>query len=141
MTLALLAAVWHRHLMRHLYILALLASPVLAESPVTADEFETYVTGRTLTFSVNGQSYGIERYLPNRQVLWSFMDGQCSSGTWYPDQSNICFKYDFRDAPQCWEITKSGDVMQAIFVGEPVDINRYEIIEDGEPLICNNFGS
>jgi hypothetical protein len=58
---------------------ALLASalPVLAEGPVTADQFEAHVTGKTLTYARGGAIFGIEQYLPGRKVRWQFTADTC----------------------------------------------------------------
>jgi hypothetical protein len=80
--------------MRLLPLLMLFAAPVAAETPLTAEEFEAYVTGRTLTYSAGGIPFGIEEYRKGRRVLWSYLDGQCEEGKWYAAGEMICFVYD-----------------------------------------------
>ncbi|MEN8841918.1 MAG: hypothetical protein ABF254_04090, partial [Octadecabacter sp.] len=68
--------------MRALIFTLFLASPAWAETPIGGDEFEALVTGKTLTYSNAIGPYGIEYYAPNRQVIWSFIGGECDVGKW-----------------------------------------------------------
>ena len=126
--------------MTRLVALLLLATPALAETPMTADEFEAYATGRTLTFATESGPYGVERYLPERRVIWSFLDGQCEEGRWYQDGAAICFVYDFEPEPQCWELYREGDGLRAVFLSDPGMTVLYDVREDEEELICDDFG-
>ena len=91
--------------------LALLGSPATAqEERLSGDEFSALVTGRTLSFSQQGQPYGAEEYRRDRSVLWSFANGECQHGFWSegPDET-ICFVYEDRpDRPICWEFFRDG---------------------------------
>lgn len=120
--------------------LTLLATSAAAQEPMTAAEFEAYAKGRTLTFATQDGPYGVERYLPGRQVIWSFLDGQCQEGEWYEENGAICFLYDFDETPQCWEMYREGDRIRAVFMNEPGTTVLYEAIDDDEPLICDDFG-
>ncbi len=58
--------------MKQIYAIALTcltALPALAAEPMSATDFESYVTGKTLYFGLNGEAYGVEKYLPDRKVL------------------------------------------------------------------------
>ena len=58
--------------MRSLVICLILATPLQAQDAMTGPEFDAYVTGKTITFRTEANpSYGVERYLPNRRVMWS----------------------------------------------------------------------
>lgn len=72
-----------------------------AQTPMSAAAFEAYVTGRTLVYGTAQGPYGIEEYLPSRQVRWSFLDGDCADGHWYPQDGAICFVYEGRETPEC----------------------------------------
>jgi hypothetical protein len=120
---------------------AALAAPALADAPMTADQFESYVTGKTLTFGVSGEAaYGVEQYRANRQVTWSFLDGNCSDGRWYQVGENICFIYDFDPEPQCWQFFKEGGGLRAIFMNVPGTSVLYEAQDGQQPLVCNGLG-
>jgi hypothetical protein len=121
---------------RILALLVMLASPALAQTPMTAAEFEAYVSGRTLTFGIGGEPYGIEQYRSNRRVTWSFIGGECQEGLWYEDDSNICFVYDFSPNPQCWQFFAETDGLRAVFMNEPGTTVLYEAQDANEPLIC-----
>lgn len=104
---------------------------------LTPSEFEAYTTGKTLFFGRMGEAYGAERYLPNRRVIWSFLDGQCKEGAWYSEGNDICFVYeDAPDAAQCWRFQRGESGLVALFQdntpGEPL----YEAQDIGEEMVC-----
>ncbi len=74
----------------------------VAETVVTPDAFERMTEGRTLAFDRNGSHYGVERYLPGREVIWEYADKTCSFGHWFAAGTHICFVYDNAPTPQCW---------------------------------------
>lgn len=117
--------------------LALTCSTVSAlAAPMDGAEFEAYTTGKTLYFSEGGQAYGAERYLPNRKVEWSFLDGRCKSGAWYAEGRAICFVYEDRPDPQCWEFEQTGRGLKATFLGDGQTTELYEAQQSDEPMYC-----
>ncbi|SPJ24821.1 hypothetical protein [Palleronia abyssalis] len=118
----------------------LLPGLALAQSPMSASEFERETTGKTLTFSANGMPYGAEEYREDREVRWSFLDGECSTGTWYPQDGAICFVYEDEagneSAPQCWHFFREGGGLRAEFVSETPGTTLYETETSDEPLLC-----
>ncbi len=121
-------------------LLALCALPVLAEAPLTAEEFEAEVTGRTLTYATPEGPYGIERYLPGRRVTWGFLDGECFEGEWFPQGDAICFTYEGIDEVQCWQFRREGEGLRAEFLGDGGNW-LFEMTEDGLPLVCGGVGA
>lgn len=121
---------------RILVALALLAGPLQAETPMTAAEFEAYVTGQTLTYAENGVVYGIEEYLPDRRVRWAFSEDECKDGAWFEEDQAICFVYEDNPVPQCWTFYERAGGLAAKF--ENVDDGRelYEVARSPEPLFC-----
>ena len=128
--------------MRILFSLAfaMLAAPVFSDTPMSGEEFEAYMTGKTLTFSANGEPYGIEYYAPNRQVIWSFIGGECVTGEWYDEGESICFVYENDPEPKCWEVFEEGGSIRAVFMNRPGTTVLYEV-EEGEPLVCGGVGA
>ena len=114
----------------------LAALPALADTPMSPAEFETYTTGKTLTYASNGRAYGIEEYLENRRVRWSFLDGECQDGSWYPAGDMICFVYDGSGDPQCWTFFREGSGLRALFMNDPDETELYETRASDEPMIC-----
>jgi hypothetical protein len=122
-------------MMRVLIAAVLWAAPQLASAGMSAEDFEAYVTGQTLTFAEEGQVYGIEEYLPNRRVRWAFLDGECQEGVWYPEGDAICFVYEDRpNEPQCWVFREDGGRLGATFRGDGREL--YEAARTDEPLVC-----
>ena len=119
------------------FILLWLATPAIAQDAMTAAEFEAYTRGKTLTFGVQGDaSYGVEQYLENRRVIWSFLDGECSNGVWYESKGSICFRYDFDPDPKCWKFYDDPDGLRAVFTNRPDASVLYEAQDSQEPLVC-----
>ncbi len=126
--------------MKQIFAIALTcltALPALAAEPMSASDFESYVTGKTLYFGLNGDAYGVEEYLPDRQVRWSFLDGKCKDGFWYEDTGQICFVYEDDPAPQCWSFFKEGPGLRAVFENDPSSTVLYEANQDDEPMLCH----
>jgi len=127
-------------MMYRVLISLFLASPAIAQDAMSASEFEAYTTGKTLTFAVGEAPYGIERYLPGRRVVWSFLDGRCEDGVWYEvqydDAPAICFVYEFEPEPQCWRMFAEPGGLRAEFLNDPSESILYEVEESPEEMIC-----
>nr|WP_120502609.1 hypothetical protein [Roseovarius sp. EL26] len=119
-----------------LFCFLALSETAQAESFMTAQEFETYTEGKTFYYGSGGNAYGAEEYLKNRRVRWSFLDGECQEGTWYPDGDLICFLYDESPNPQCWSFVQSGNGMIAQFENDPASTTLYEVDQSADPLLC-----
>jgi hypothetical protein len=124
----------------------ILAAPLLAvclwpaaaaaQEPLDAARFEAYVTGKTLFYGQHGFAYGVEEYLPGRRVRWSFLDGACIEGEWYQQGRHICFAYETRDAPQCWEFYLDHRGLTARVSSDPEGEFLYEVEQSSEPMEC-----
>ena len=126
-------------LMKHMLALAITfasATVVLAETPMTDPEFDAYTQGKTLFFNSGGISYGVEEYLPNRRVRWSFLDGACKEGEWFQRDTQICFVYEDSTGPQCWTFFKGDAGLRARFEGQSINSDLYETRQSDEPMIC-----
>ncbi len=122
--------------------LFLLATPLAAQSPMSGEAFDKYATGRTLTFGLpDGTTFGVEQYLPDRRVIWSPLDGTCTDGIWYEDDTNICFLYENDPEPKCWEVFRTPKGIRAEFTNRPSTTVLFEAVEDPAPLICDDLFS
>ena len=133
--------------MRLIILAVLLATPALAEDPVTAAEFEALVEGRTLTYGAEGsEPYGVEHYHPGRRVTWAWIgDDQCQTGTWYDEGPKaapaICFVYDYDPEPKCWKFFREGENLRAVFLNDAGATVLYEIVDDPGSLVCGGVGA
>jgi hypothetical protein len=128
--------------MRNLLLLWALATPADAQDRMNADEFEAYVTGRTITFRTDtNPEFGVERYLPGRRVMWSTFDGICQYGVWFESKGDICFRYEGDPEHKCWAIFDEPDGMFGVFTTRPNTTVIYEIPDQDDPLICNDLSS
>ena len=118
-------------------IIAILATPSDAgDRAMSAAEFEAAVTGRTLSYALGGRAYGIEEYLRNRRVRWSFLAGACHEGSWFPDGENICFVYETLDSAQCWQFFDHAGDLSAVFQGDGTTTELFDAQDAGEKLEC-----
>ncbi len=123
--------------MRHLALaFCLLAVPAAAQTRMTADEFESYVTGKTLTYARDGLVWGTEQYLPDRKVVWAFTADECREGIWYEDQGAICFVYEDDGLPQCWDFFLQANGLSARFLSDPESLPLSEVEQTEGPMPC-----
>ncbi|MFC6688553.1 hypothetical protein [Jhaorihella thermophila] len=118
-------------------ILSLLTGgPLAAGEPLSANAFDAYTRGKTLYYAHQGETYGVERYLPGRKVIWSFLDGDCRQGRWYEEGGMICFVYEDRPDPQCWHFEQGPGGLIARFENDPEATTLYEARDLDEDMIC-----
>ncbi|WP_296423942.1 hypothetical protein [Yoonia sp.] len=128
--------------MRSLLVCLALATPATAQDIMSAAEFDAHVSGRTITFGTSqNPSYGIERYLPGRRVMWSAFDGTCKYGIWFESKGSICFRYDGDPEHKCWVMFNDPDGMRGVYMTRPNNTVIYEIPDREDPLICNDLSS
>jgi len=128
--------------MRSLVLWLLLASPTLAQEAMNAEEFDAYVTGRTITFrTATNPSYGVERYLPGRRAMWSAFDGICQFGVWFESKGDICFRYEGDPEHKCWTIYDEPDGLRGVFTTRPNSTVIFEVPDRDDPLICSDLSS
>lgn len=106
------------------------------ETLLTAEEFDAYATGKTLTYSVGGAVYGAEQYLPDHHVVWAFKDSDCADGIWYEQAGLICFVYANDGTPQCWNFYLGAAGLRAEFVGEGGVSDLSEVAQSQTALTC-----
>lgn len=116
--------------------IALPAGPLEALTPMTAEEFDAYSVGKTLTYAVDGMTYGAEQYLPNRRVVWAFTGAECRRGLWYEEAGQICFVYETDPEPQCWSFYATPDGLAAVYENDPGGSPLVEVGKSADPLIC-----
>ena len=107
----------------------MVVQPVMAETLISAREFETWSLGKTLDF-------GTEEFLPDRRVRWVGTDGQCLTGQWYSDYSLICFAYEGFSDQHCWTFWREGDSVTARSALDRPDIPPRQVTEARRPLSC-----
>ncbi|MBA3909413.1 MAG: hypothetical protein C0524_05880 [Rhodobacter sp.] len=116
--------------------LCLAASAAQAEAPLSAEAFDALTQGRTMTWAEFGQVYGVEQYLPDRRVRWTVLGGDCRTGHWYADGPAICFLYEDRLDPVCWEVTEGPSGLLARLTSNPKEVDPVVIEETTDRLAC-----
>ncbi|WP_108816150.1 hypothetical protein [Loktanella sp. Alg231-35] len=128
--------------MRNLLLALVVATPAAAQDQMNAEDFEAYVTDRTITFRTElSPEFGVERYLPGRRVMWSTFDGICQYGVWFESKGDICFRYEGDPEHKCWAIFDEPGGMRGVFTTRPNTTVIYEVPERDDPLICNDLSS
>jgi hypothetical protein len=115
---------------------ASLGAPALAQTPLTAEEFEAHVTGKTVTYRQQDFLFGIEEYLEGRKVRWSVAPGECQYGSWYPQDRHICFVYEYDPVPHCWTFWKEDGALVALSDTGVPGQELYEADRSDTPLDC-----
>jgi len=112
------------------------ALPALAEAPLNAAAFEAHVTGKTITYEQFGSVFGIEEYLPGRQVRWSVAENLCQYGIWYQKDDKICFVYEEDPTAHCWTFWLRGGALVALSEDDLPGAELYESARSADPLAC-----
>ena len=122
--------------MRPLLLALVLAAPALAETPLTPEGFEAHVTGHTLTYRQYGTVFGIEEYLPDRKVRWSTAPNECLYGSWYPQDDDICFVYEYDPTPACWTFWLKDGALVALSTNGLPGEELHEVDASTQGLPC-----
>lgn len=110
--------------------------PALAQTPLTADQFEAHVTGHTITYRQFSGIFGVEEYLAGRQVRWSVAENLCQYGSWYPEGEAICFVYEHDPTPHCWTFWLEAGSLRALSVNDLPGAELSEVDRTTTPLSC-----
>lgn len=121
--------------------LAIATPAAWADTPLTGAEFQAFTEGKTFSYDVNGMIYGMEEYLPDRRVIWSYIEGQepveCELGRWFEADHQICFVYGNETAtPHCWEFYKDGPRLDGRFMTNVRSDLSYGVEPTTQPLLC-----
>lgn len=116
--------------------LAGLATAAPAQTPLTAEEFEAHVTGKTITYRQLTNLFGIEEYLEGRKVRWSVAPGECQYGNWYPEDRSICFVYEYDPTPHCWTFWMEDGALAALSDSGIPGPELHEADRSDTPLNC-----
>lgn len=104
---------------------------------MSAAEFDAYSRGKTFYYGAQGAPYGVEEYMDDRRVRWSFLDGKCKEGRWYEQDGLICFVYEDEPGdPQCWSFYRGEGGLVARFENNPTSTELYEVSNSDEPMMC-----
>ena len=122
--------------MRALVLLAALAAPALARTPMSPDEFDAWSTGKTLDYSFDGVILGSEAYFPGRTVRDADTGGPCLDGSWHARGDAVCFVYPARDGIHCWHYWREGDAVFAQALGADPGTPAQTVTVSDTPLAC-----
>lgn len=121
--------------MRLALALILLAGTAQARSPMTVTEFETFSTGQTLDYWIDGAYWGSERHLSGRRTLDADAEGTCRAGEWFPKDDMICFVYGDAPGEHCWRFFRDGGRVLAEVAGGDGGLSAEVTLAD-QPLAC-----
>ena len=118
-----------------LLLICLAALPARAQDPMTAAEFDVYVTGKTLTYAQYGSVFGTEEYLPGRKVRWQVGD-DCQYGHWYERTGLICFTYEYSQGEHCWSFWQEAGGLKALSTEDQPGEELSEVKDATRGLTC-----
>lgn len=126
--------------MRPALALALFAPPACAEPALTAQGFEAYVAGDTITYGYSSGGRGTADYGPDRRLVWAFDGGPCFDGAWFPPGQDICFSLADGTLSACWRMTLGPEGQQGTATerasGSTEPLTIFELARSPEPLAC-----
>lgn len=122
--------------MKHFAFLLAFSLPVQAETILSPSQFEAFTNGKTVYFARHGKAYGAEQYLRNRKVIWAFSDGECSFGEWFAQGDQLCFIYEGRLNPICWNFVETDAGRAVRVVGDDPANDLVIVGSDTENLNC-----
>ncbi|WP_341366507.1 hypothetical protein [Yoonia sp. BS5-3] len=128
--------------MRSALIAITLTTPLAAQDALSAADFEAYAQGKTLGYRRQSNTfYGTERYMQNRRVLWTTIDGRCTTGVWYESKGQICFRYDDDATPTCWQFHTESENLIGYFDNNLTSTYNIDIIDEKELFPCDQLTS
>lgn len=117
-------------------LLVVLPITAFAETPMSAEDFEAFATGKTLNFANQSGIFGVEDYLPGRRVRWAATGDRCKLGRWFDVDSQICFVYEDAAEQHCWTIWERNDHLVARGAQDTPDQPLRTITQADAPVAC-----
>ncbi len=124
-----------------LSVALLVVAAQAADIPLSAEAFEDYTTGYTVTFADRAGHAGQETYLENRRVRWADHEGVCTDGSWYGMGEMICFDYGEEPVTQCWWFYLEDYGLRAEYIDQSADSTLFETGRDDKPITCRQPGT
>jgi hypothetical protein len=121
--------------MRATVLALLLAAPAQSQTLMSAEEFESWSTGKTLDYAIDGVYWGSEQHFPGRRTRDSDADGTCLDGRWFAQGDAICFVYEGIEGEHCWHFRRDGSVVRAELAADP-DAPPAEVTLSADPVSC-----
>jgi hypothetical protein len=113
------------------------AGPLPGQEVISPSEFERITEGRNVEYAHDGVVEGQEQHLPDRHVVWRYVNGECLFGRWTVRNGAICYNYEYSPYENCVTYYRQGDALMARDRGLDGKVNLYTLrILDGRPLPC-----
>lgn len=134
---------------RLMILLFLLAAPASASdddfglTDIPVEDWRAMAAGRTLSYSIDGQPFGLEYYAPSGDgVIFQHVDGTCLNGYWTYDAGAYCYFWDGED-PVCFRHAAIGDTVFVIGLDDGVETGEFQIMTgiSDVPIICDGLVS
>jgi hypothetical protein len=126
--------------MRTAGLVAFLATPALAEPPLTAEAFAAHIGTDTLHYAYSTGDRGSADYGPDGTLRWAFEGEPCFDGTWFARNDEICFAFSDGRLSACWHFVLDGTVLRGSATerasGDTRPLDIWETGRSAEPLAC-----
>ena len=116
------------------------ALPGLADIPL--EEWTKLAAGRTLTYTINGELWALERYQPGgSRVTLQFYDGTCLEGYWEYVKPLYCFHWE-GEGTSCFRHAKLGAEILILESRDGVETGALQVMSavSDAPLSCGPPG-
>lgn len=112
------------------------ALPGLADIPV--EEWRSMSAGRTLTYTIGGEFWALERYAPGTdRVTLQFYDGTCLEGRWEYVAPLYCFHWE-GEGTSCFRHARLGQDILVLETRDGVETGALQTMSavTDTPLAC-----
>ncbi|MBP7242244.1 hypothetical protein [Amaricoccus sp.] len=108
----------------------------LADIPV--DEWTAMSAGRTLTYTIGGELWALERYeAGSNRVGLQFYDGTCLQGAWEYTNSLYCFHWE-GEGTSCFRHARMGEQILILETRDGIETGALQLMSgvSDVPLSC-----
>jgi hypothetical protein len=108
----------------------------LTDIPV--EEWAGMATGRTLSYSIDGELWALERYYHGtNRVTLQFFDGSCLEGVWEYEAPLYCFHWE-AEGTSCFRHVRQGDEILILETRDGVETGAVQVMSGvgDTPLAC-----
>lgn len=122
--------------------IALISQEGIAQDYIAPEDAIAELSNQTFLFSLKGQApYGMETYLSGNRVIWTFLDGECISGVWAIEETDICYTYQGDPTPKCWQFLQLDEGLGAVFKNDPNSTEIFLLEPVPNAMVCADLSS
>jgi len=112
-------------------------------SDIPLQEWRDMSLGKTLTYSIDGQFFALERYSTSGDaVMLQLSDGTCYSGSWTHNETSYCYFWEDNPAV-CFRHVRAEDEIMILHLDDGVETGEVQTMVgiSDTPLVCGGLVS